>query len=157
MKFTISESERNEILKQYHKLINEQGGGASVSSTEGLPTQSNVQQQKNYTVTDIQTYLNKMGNYGITVDGVLGPKTIEKYNDYISKMVRVPEVPLSDVREPEAVPSPPKSSLKTTSIPDPPPPSLTPEPQVSNEPEITLDSSQTGKLGNQINRRTKNK
>lgn len=153
MKFNISESERNEILRQHKQFINEQGGGASIGAIGGSNSETqvqNTQQPKNYTVQEIQNYLNKMGNYGLNPDGVLGPQTIKMYNDYISKMVKVPEAQQSDVRTPKE----PESALLqqvqrdlAQQTPEPPPIDVVPEPQQRSEPEITLDGMRGKKSG----------
>ncbi len=77
MKIKITESEKLEILKKHGSVINENTA-------------------RNYSVTEIQNFLINKG-YNIKADGVLGPQTINSYNDYLSK-TKAP--PVTQMREP---------------------------------------------------------
>ncbi len=59
----ITENEKKEILKKHSSLILE---------------------QKNYTVRDIQIFLNNNG-YNLDTDNILGPKTYSAYQEFVNK------------------------------------------------------------------------
>lgn len=155
-RFRITESERNDILRQHRSfLINEQtqttqptNSGVSVppppppaggqqTTQQQQPAQQPVQ-QTNYTIKQLQELLNQKGYNVGTADGNAGPKTLAGLQQALN-VVKTFQGTIDAQRKAQG--ELPTTQTQQQSVPKPVLPA--PPAQISNEPEITLKTNTT--------------